>query len=78
MPTISRKAERPIPSLYPASKASPNIQELAVDIVFGLFAAVVALLTLWQAHRLWRTMRQSPRQAHEGTTTLVALNVLIP
>lgn len=78
MPTTSHKAERPIPSLYPTSKASPNIQELAVNIVFGIVAAAVALLTLWQAHRLWRAMRQTAGQAREGTTTLVALNVLMP
>ncbi|KAL8957787.1 MAG: hypothetical protein Q9193_005029 [Seirophora villosa] len=51
------------------------MQELAVNIFFGIFAAAASLVTLWQGHRLWRTMRQAAVEAqgrdHGGTTTLI-------
>ncbi|KAI4090250.1 MAG: hypothetical protein LQ344_004876 [Seirophora lacunosa] len=39
------------------------MQELAVNIFFGIFAAAASLVTLWQGHRLWRTMRQAAVEA---------------
>ncbi|KAL8733245.1 MAG: hypothetical protein Q9166_002262 [cf. Caloplaca sp. 2 TL-2023] len=33
-------------------------REIAVNVVFGIFATGLGFITLWQAHRLWRTLHQ--------------------
>ncbi|KAL8748621.1 MAG: hypothetical protein Q9184_007182, partial [Pyrenodesmia sp. 2 TL-2023] len=66
MPSISYEAERPMPSLYPILGSSSNIKDIAVNIVFGIFAVAASLLTLWQAHRLWQTMRHGAARGQEA------------
>ena len=56
MPSLSRKADNPIVSSVPISiPSSSNNREIAVSIVFGVFAVAFAIITIWQGHRWWHT-----------------------
>lgn len=58
--------ERPVASLSPTSSTSTNTQQVAINIVFGIFAVAASILTLWKGHRLWRTMRKGAAHDPEG------------
>lgn len=62
--------------VYPVSGTSSDTKAIAVTIVFGVFAAVASLVTLWQAHRLWHTMTQGA--AHDEEARLPAQGTLEP
>lgn len=44
--------------------SSSTNHEVAVNIVFGIFAVLFSLLTLWQAHRFWGLFRRHGHLAH--------------
>lgn len=48
---------------------SPTNHEVVTNIVFGVFAVLFSILTLWQAHRLWGLFRRHshPAAHHDGT-----------
>lgn len=74
MPSFSRKAEEATASFTPTySTASENNPEVTPNIIFGVFAIIFAAATLWQGHKLWRTLRQHapPPTANETNGTLL-------
>ena len=55
MPFIINQAEQSSTPLTPSPvTSSTSVSELAVAITFGLCAVAGTVITLWQAHRLWR------------------------
>ncbi|KAL8987491.1 MAG: hypothetical protein Q9177_003300 [Variospora cf. flavescens] len=74
MPSISRKAEEAIASFTPTySTASANNPEVTPNIIFGVFAIIFAAATLWQGHKLWRTLRQHAPPPTAGETNELEL-----
>ncbi|KAL8748622.1 MAG: hypothetical protein Q9184_007183 [Pyrenodesmia sp. 2 TL-2023] len=63
----------------PAAPAAPaNNREIAVSTIFGIFAVIFALITLWQGHRLWMTLRHDTNgagQRHGQENDLELANV---
>lgn len=45
-------------SPVPTTIIATNTSEIAVTAVFGVFAIVLAIATLWQARRHWQTLRR--------------------
>lgn len=63
MPSISRKAEIPTASLLPTPHtALSDNREVLTNTIFGVFAIIFAAATLWQGHKLWRTLRRDVHQ----------------
>lgn len=68
MPSIFHKAEPPTASRTPTTPLltpSSNNRDITVNIIFGVFAVVFSLVTLWQGHRLWQTLRRDTSRGHE-------------
>lgn len=78
MPSTIHKAEHSNLTAIPIPAASsPNNREVVVNIVFGLFAVLFAMITLWQGHRWWQTMSQqnplAPRRDDRNDLELSAV-----
>lgn len=64
---MASAAPPPVPTTFSTT------HEVVVQIAFGLVAVAASGITLWQGHRLWRTLRRnSLAEAHELGTPINA------
>ena len=71
MPLLTHEAEKPfVPPSTGLVMPSTTNGETVVNIVFGISAVLFSLLTLWQAHLLWKIFRRPSHLAHELDGTL--------
>lgn len=59
MPSFSHKAAHPSASSAPISPTTTSNNAIAVNIIFGVFAVIASIITVWQGHRYWRILRQN-------------------
>lgn len=38
----------------PAQSPPDNFKEIIVNIIFGIFALAIGVISIWQGHRQWR------------------------